>query len=363
MKTIRVKLKDRSYGIVIGRGLIKSCGKLLDKLDGLGRDAIVITNNRIAKIFCKTLSRSLKSGGFSALVLTIPDSEKAKSILTVSKLIDRISRYDIRRRPFILALGGGVVGDVAGFVAATYKRGIPYVQIPTTLLAQVDSSIGGKTAVDLPVAKNMVGAFYQPRLVISDTQALDTLPVNQIRNGIAEVIKYAAIQDAGLFEFLEKNRNGILKLREKSIEFIVSRSSSIKAGIVSKDEFDRKKVRAVLNFGHTIGHAVETASGYSGYSHGQAVAIGMAAASKISENLGMLAPEESERIIGLITKFGLPARIRKDLDLSDIYDAHRHDKKFFRTNCFVLLSRIGHARVVENVPDNVIRKVLKESFL
>jgi len=302
--------------------------------------------------------------GFTALFLTVPDSEKAKSIRTVTSLIDRISRYDVGRRIFIIALGGGVVGDVAGFVAATYKRGISYVQIPTTLLAQVDSSIGGKTAIDLPVAKNMVGAFYQPKLVISDTAALKTLPARQIKSGIAEVIKYGVIMDRGLFEFLEKNRAKILGLDEAALEFIVSRSSAIKADIVSRDEFDKKKIRAALNFGHTIGHAVEAASGYSGYNHGQAVAIGMAAAAKISSMLGIIPAPDAARIIALIEKFGLPARIRKDLDLSDIFDAHRHDKKFSSdTNLFVLPSRIGGARVVEGVPNRVIRKILKESFL
>jgi 3-dehydroquinate synthase len=362
MKTIRVRLKERSYDILVGKGLLKSCGRQLKSLD-IGKDAVVITNSRVATLFKKPLIKSLRSSGFTALILTVPDSEKAKSIRTLMSIIDHISRYDVGRRIFILALGGGVVGDVAGFAAATYKRGIPYIQVPTTLLAQVDSSIGGKTAVDLPVAKNMVGAFYQPRLVISDTQALKTLPAKQIKSGIAEVIKYGVIRDRGLFEFLEENREKILGLDEGSLEFIVSRSTSIKADIVSKDEFDRKKIRAVLNFGHTIGHAVEAASGYSGYSHGEAVAIGMAVASKISERLGILPSKDAARIIALIKKFGLPTRIRKDLDFSDIYSAHQHDKKFSKTNCLVLPSRIGHARVMEDVPDNVIRKVIKESLL
>jgi len=360
MKTIKVRLKDRSYNILVGKDLIASCGRRLKGLD-IGRDAIVITNNRVAGLFRRPVLRSLKSACLTALFLTVPDSEKAKSIRIVTGLIDRISRYDVGRRIFIIALGGGVVGDVAGFVSATYKRGIPYAQIPTTLLAQVDSAIGGKTAIDLPVAKNMVGAFYQPRLVISDIRALKTLPADQIRSGIAEVIKYGVIKDGVLFEYLEKNAGKIMALDDASLEFIVSRSSAIKAGIVSKDEFDRKDVRAALNFGHTLGHAVETASGYSGYSHGQAVAIGMAIASKISSRLGILPGREAARIISLIERFGLPSSIRKNLDFSDIYNAHQHDKKFAGTNRFVLPSRIGHVRIVEGVPDNVIRKVLKES--
>lgn len=361
-KKIRVRLKDRSYDILVGKGLLDNCGCRLKALD-IGKDPIVITNNRVAGLFRARLTGSLKKAGFSPLFLTVPDSEKAKSISTVAQLINRISRYDVGRRIFFIALGGGVIGDVAGFVAATYKRGTPYIQIPTTLLAQVDSSIGGKTAIDLPVAKNMVGAFYQPRLVMSDILSLKTLTAGQVRSGISEVIKYGVIADRGLFGFLERNLEKILDLDESALDFIVSRSSAIKADIVSRDEFDRKKIRAALNFGHTLGHAIETASGYAGYSHGQAVAIGMVIATNISLALGILPAPEASRIIALIENFGLPVRIKKGLDLSDIFDSHKHDKKFAGTNLFVLPSRIGHARIVEGVPDHVIRRALKENCL
>ncbi|MCX5678206.1 MAG: 3-dehydroquinate synthase [Candidatus Omnitrophica bacterium] len=359
MKKIRVRLGERSYDILIGRGLIGKCGRILKNLD-VGSDAVVITNRRVAALYKRAIEKTLKRNSFTAHFEFIADSEKAKSLSVASDVLNRLSRYDLNKRIFIIALGGGVVGDLAGFVASIYKRGVPYVQIPTTLLAQVDSSIGGKVGVDLDVAKNLVGSFYQPKAVISDVSAMRTLSVRQIRNGLAEIIKYGVIKDAALFGYLESNYKRIMKLEEGALEYIVSRSGKIKSDIVAKDELDRKRVRAVLNYGHTIGHAVEAAAGYSDrYGHGEAIAIGMLAAGRIASDLGLIKESEADRVERLIKKVGLPVSI-KGLAISKVYEAHLHDKKFADgRNRFILASRIGSARVVDGVAGSVIRNALK----
>lgn len=360
MKTIKVPLGKRSYDISIGRGLIRDCGSILKKLD-IGTDAVIITNSRLAAIYKKTIEKTLKGNGFTCRFEIVPDSEKAKSISVASAILNRLSRYDVGRCVFIIALGGGVVGDLAGFVASVYKRGIPYAQIPTTLLAQVDSSIGGKVAVDLSVAKNLVGSFYQPRAVIADVEALKTLSPRQIRNGLAEIIKYGIIKDAGLFRFLEAGYKKVLKLEKKALEHIVSRSCKIKADVVAKDEFDRKCVRAALNYGHTIGHAIEAAAGYSGkYNHGEAVALGMLVAGDMAVALGMLKEAQALRIGRLIEKVGLPVSI-KGVEIKRIYGSYLHDKKFINgRNRFILATKIGGVSIVEGVADSIIRNALKK---
>jgi len=359
MKKIRVLLGERSYNILIGRGLINNCGRILKNLE-VGSDAVIITNHRVAALYKYAIEKTLKRNAFTVHFEFIADSEKAKSLSVANVILNRLSRYDLNKRIFIIALGGGVVGDLAGFVASIYKRGIPYVQIPTTLLAQVDSSIGGKVAVDLDVAKNLVGSFYQPKTVISDVSAIQTLSSRQIRNGLAEIIKYGVIKDAALFRYLELNHKRIMKLEKGALEYIVSRSGKIKADIVARDELDRKRVRAVLNYGHTIGHAIETAAGYSGrYSHGEAIAIGMVVAGRIAADLGLIKKSEADRVERLIKKVGLPVSI-KGLAIPKIYEAHLHDKKFTNgKNRFILAGRIGAAGVVDGVADSVIRNALK----
>jgi 3-dehydroquinate synthase len=359
MKRVRIPLRKRSYDIRVGSGLLVSCGRHIRRL-GVGRDAVVITNRRLLRLYGKSLKSTLERSGFSVLFETVPDSEKAKSIKTASRLLNRIARHDVRRRIFLIALGGGVVGDLTGFVASIYKRGIPYIQVPTTLLAQVDSAIGGKAAIDMDVAKNIAGSFYQPMLVISDTSVLRTLPARQIRNGMAEIIKYGVIKDAGLFAFLESWRGDITKLGPRRLEEIIARASRIKAGLVARDEFDRKGIRAALNYGHTIGHAVETACGYSSrYNHGEAVAIGMVAAARISEALRIIKGGDVIRIESLIKKSGLPTTAR-GVDPDAVYRAHLHDKKFIRgANRFVLPAGIGRVRIVEAVPEDVVRRAVK----
>lgn len=360
MRKIRVHLNNRSYDIVIGHHAVERCAGLLKRLD-IGRDAVVITNRRLMRLYGKRLKLAL--GGpdvFKVRFWTVPDSERAKSAEVSMRLLNKIAAFDTRKDIFIIAFGGGVIGDLAGFVAAVYKRGIPYVQIPTTLLAQVDSSIGGKVAIDLPVAKNMVGAFYQPKLVISDTSLLESLSVQQIRNGLAEVIKYGTIKDSALFRFLEDNYAQILRGDKKALSHIVATSIGIKARVIEKDEFDKKGIRIILNYGHTLGHAIEAASSYSGrYSHGEAIAIGMVAAAKISVKMGIGKRDMLSRIERLVTCCGLPTSV-KDVRYSDIYKAHLHDKKFTNTkNRFVVPVKIGEIKTLEGVSDGIVREIVR----
>lgn len=359
MKRIRVSLGERSYEILIGHGLISNCGSLIKRLN-IGRDAVVVTNSRLSNLYKKALTRTLKKNGITAHFEIVPNSEKSKSISVATALLNRLSRYDLHKRIFIIALGGGVVGDLAGFVASVYKRGVPYIQIPTTLLAQVDSSIGGKVGIDLPIGKNLVGSFYQPKVVITDVSAIKTLPARQVRNGLAEIVKYGIVRDAGLFKFLESNFSRILGLEKKALEHVVSRSSKIKAEVVSRDELDTRGVRAALNYGHTLGHAIESASGYSKrYNHGEAVALGMLIAGRIAVELGMLKETDARRAEDLIRKVGLPTSV-KGVAASKIYASHLHDKKFIgRHNRFVLATRIGGVKIVERIPDSAIRNALK----
>ncbi len=359
MTRIRVRIGERSYDIVIGPGLLQKTGALLKKIRP-GKDAIVVTNRTLFKLYGKRLASVLKRGGFSVKFELVPDSEKAKSSLVATSLIDRIAAHDKYRRIFLITLGGGVAGDLTGFVASIYKRGVPYVQIPTTLLAQVDSSIGGKTAIDLPVAKNMAGAFYQPKIVISDLTLLKSLPVRQLKSGLSEIIKCGVISDKKIFEFLEHNYAKVLRRETRALEHVITHSAGIKARVVEKDEFDRKGLRAILNYGHTVGHAVEAASSYSGaYDHGQAVSIGMVVAARIAEKLKLLSARDALRIESLIERCGLPTRI-KGLKFSVIHDALTHDKKFVNGRArMVLPIGIGRVKVVDNVPERIIKEVLK----
>ncbi|MBP7055973.1 MAG: 3-dehydroquinate synthase [Candidatus Omnitrophica bacterium] len=359
MKRIRLPLGERSYHIVIGNRLISRAGHLLKGLS-VGTDAFIVSNPLVARLYSTSLKRSLKSSGISSFLEIIPDSEKAKSISVAERVLERIASRDTFRKVFIIALGGGVAGDLAGFLASVYKRGVPYVQIPTTLLAQVDSSIGGKVALDLPVAKNMVGSFYQPRMVISDTDVLKTLPRRQLTNGMAEIIKYGIIKDPALFAYLEKNYQNVLSADPQVLEYVIARSAAIKAAIVSKDEYDTTGLRAILNYGHTIGHAIEATSRYSGrYSHGEAVGIGMICAARISNILGMLDEKTLARITALIKHCGLPTSL-KGVSLPAIVKASRHDKKFVnKKNRLVLPKAIGKVKLVEGIPEGVIMEALK----
>lgn len=360
MKKITVNLGKRSYQIIIGYNIIGRLTDFIERLN-LGKDAVVITNTRIKKLAgCKILDR-LKKSGFNVEFEQVPDSEKSKSQAIAFSVIERISHFAKLKTPFIIALGGGVVGDLAGFIASVYKRGIPYIQIPTTLLAQVDSSIGGKVGIDLSCGKNLVGSFYQPRLVLSDIALLNTLPKNELTSGLAEVIKYGLIKDKVLFEYIEKNYQRISGLDRPSLEYIINKCALIKANIVTQDEKETKGVRTILNFGHTIGHAIEAAGNFKAYNHGQAVGLGMLAAAEISLDLGLLSSKEIiSRIKDLLYNVGLPLKI-EGLSRERIINAVAFDKKFIRgKNRFVLLRSIGEVVVKENIPQEVISKAVKK---
>jgi len=359
MRTIKLKLPKCHYKIIVGRDIISGLGKLTGALS-LGNYAYVITNSLVKRKYGHLIDNALRKAGFQIRFFLVKDSETSKSIRTASSVIQDIALCDKKKRIFIIALGGGVIGDLSGFIASIYKRGVPYIQVPTTLLAQVDSSIGGKTAVDLAEGKNLVGAFYQPRLVLSDTKLLETLDLRQIRSGLAEIIKYAAIKDARLFEYLEKHYKEILNLRPSAMEFVVSRCSYIKAGIVAKDEKEERGIRTILNFGHTIGHAIEAAQSYQGYSHGEAVALGMLCACDIGVTLTLTKQKTKDKLENLIKAAGLPDRINK-ISSGRIIKAHFYDKKFIgEKNRLVLIRDIGKTAIVNNIALDVIRKALEK---
>ncbi len=359
MKTINVNLKERSYKIIIGSGAIKTLPSIIKEMKYAGPIAIITdtlvaskTKNIYSKIFKK-----IKNESFQILV---PPTEKSKSFEVFQDVIQKISRKTKNHKPLIVALGGGVVGDLAGFVAASYKRGVPIIQIPTTLLAQVDSSIGGKVGIDLPEAKNLVGAFHQPKAVIIDFDFLKTLPLRQIRNGLGEIIKYSIIRDKGLFAYLDKNMKKLLKLDKNVLEKVVYTSALIKAEMVEKDERDVKDIRIILNFGHTLGHAIEAASEYSNaYNHGESVAVGMLLAGEIAKRLEMFSDKDFEKMKNLVKKAGLRTEI-KNLSLKKILSSHEYDKKFTSgANRFVLPRKIGHVDIVESIPELLIKTVLR----
>lgn len=359
MHTIKVDLKKRSYNIITGTKIMPVLGRCISRLN-LGNSAYIITNPYIKKRYGQALIDGLKPYGFNYKFKLVPDTEKSKDIKVAALLIKDLAKFDLKKRTFIIALGGGVIGDLSGFVASLYKRGIPYIQIPTTLLAQVDSSIGGKTAVDLSEGKNLVGAFYQPRMVFSDISLLNTLSKRQLSSGLAEVIKYGIIKDKQLFHYLEKNYKDIISLKAEKLEHIIRACVKIKANIVSLDEREEKGLRTVLNFGHTIGHALEAASGFNKYNHGEAIALGMLVALGISVKLGLIKVALLKRAELLINNVGLPVRISK-VSLEKILSRHYHDKKFMGSkNKFVLTTGLGKTRIVKDIPLKLISSAIKE---
>ncbi|MFC1576453.1 3-dehydroquinate synthase [Candidatus Omnitrophota bacterium] len=360
MKTVKVHLGPRSYSIYIGKGVISRIPSLLE-VAAPNTPLFVITNKKINTLHGKRLKKALKKISKKILFYEVPDSERSKSFPVYIKTIRRLARFARKTKPIVFTFGGGVIGDLGGFVASAYRRGVPYVQIPTTLLAQVDSAIGGKVAIDINEAKNIVGDFYQPEMVISELGFLKTLPERQLRNGLAEVVKYGIIKDSSFFAFLEKNISKVLKVEKKAVERVVFTSCKIKAGVVEKDELDTKDLRAVLNFGHTIGHAIEAASGYSKrLMHGEAVAEGMDLACQMALELGMIKPAAYRRISALIRTATTGTKKATPLKTKDILEKLSYDKKFIRgQNRFVLPVKIGSVKVVTNVPQTLVKKIIE----
>ena len=355
MRKIKVELGSNSYEVYIGSGLLAQAGRRL-KENGFSGKLVIITDPTVNRLYGEALNQSFTKEGLSVITLLVPEGEDQKSLETAGRLYHELTNSYAERTTPILALGGGVISDLTGFVAATYLRGVPLLQIPTTLLAQVDSSIGGKVAVDHGQLKNKIGAFYQPRLVIADTDTLRTLPTRELANGLAEVIKSAAIRDKKFFVFLEKNLDRIKSLDEGALEEVVFQSVRIKAEVVEKDERDTG-LRSILNYGHTIGHAVESASDFK-VEHGGAIAIGMVAAARISNKMGILNKNELVRLESIIEKAGLPTEM-PNLKVEKIIQAMKHDKKVLQDKLrFVLLKSIGSVFITDEVRLSLIEQVL-----
>jgi 3-dehydroquinate synthase len=358
MEHIRVELGERSYDIAIGSNIIEGIGESLSSLR-LSPKIALISNPTVFSLYGEQVSDEVRKAGFDLLTVTIPDGEQYKNLATLKNIYDELLKFRLDRKSALIALGGGVVGDITGFVAATYMRGIAYVQIPTTLLAQVDSSVGGKTGIDHELGKNMIGAFWQPKLVWIDVETLQTLPQREFLSGLAEVIKYGVIWDDNLFDFLEENKDKILNLDRDALAYLIKRSCEIKAEVVSKDERE-SGLREILNYGHTIGHAIETVTKYRRFLHGEAVAIGMHIEAWLSVILDLADKDQVSRIKALIDSYGLPSAIPSDVNVSSLFLSMQLDKKAVAGELkFILPEKIGNVRIQKGVPEKSIRESLQ----
>lgn len=342
MITVPVALEKSSYDIIVGEGLLEAVGELASEVITPGLCA-VLSDDQVATLHGEKILSSLSKAGFTPHLIVVPAGESSKSMGRATDLCDQLIGLGLDRKSSLFALGGGVVGDLSGFVASIHYRGIPLIQIPTTVVAQVDSSVGGKTGVNSPLGKNLIGTFHQPRLVISDTLALSTLPERVFHEGLAEVIKHAVIADAPMLDLLPPDTRSDLSP-------LIARNVSIKARIVAEDELETKGTRALLNFGHTVGHAVESIAGYGSLSHGECVAVGMVAALDLSVRLAGLPKGVAERVKEVISSCGLPTTLPHGLATADILSALGRDKKFDRGAIrFVLTSSLGSAFVSDKV--------------
>lgn len=351
-----VHLGARSYTVQIGPGLLDSAGPACAQLR-LGRRAAVVTQPAV-RPHAERVTESLRSAGFEPAVFVVTEGEESKSLREAERLWDGFLAHGLDRSSPVVAVGGGVVGDLAGFAGAAFMRGLPVIQVPTTLLAQVDASIGGKVAVNHPRGKNLIGAFHQPRLVLIDPEALRTLPEREYRSGLAEVVKTGAALDADLFRSLETGVDALRRRDAGLLEAVVATCCAAKARIVEQDEREETGVRMVLNYGHTVGHALEALSGYRRWLHGEAVAIGMVAAGRLAVRLGWTDAGAAERQEALLQGVGLPTRF-SGVDPREIVDALRHDKKARDGRVpFVLMRSVGRAEVCHEVPMDTVLQVL-----
>jgi 3-dehydroquinate synthase len=357
MEKVTVDLALRSYDIHIGEGILSGFGERM-KSFGFSPSIGVISNPTVFALYGDRVMRTLKDAGFDCFPVLIPDGEEYKDYVWSHYILTELLKRGLDRNSCIVALGGGVIGDITGFVASTYMRGIHFVQVPTTLLAQVDSSVGGKTGVNHYLGKNMIGTFYQPRLVWIDTGTLSSLPQRELISGIAEVIKYGIIRDAEFFGFLEKKRHDIMGLNAGALSFIIKRSCAIKAEVVSCDEKEAG-LRAILNFGHTIGHAIETETRYTRFLHGEAVGLGMCLESRLSEVLGLMHSEQISRIRNLIDFYGLPCRLPEDLGAGNLLSHMKRDKKVIAGEMtFIIPEMIGKVAIRKGIATADIERVL-----
>jgi len=356
MPTVRVNLAERSYDVVVDAGLLGRAADLIVQAGLGGRRAAVISDETVAKLHSAVLMASLESAGFRPTLHTVPAGESSKSMAHAEELCRGMIRAGHDRKSMVIALGGGVVGDLAGFVASIFFRGLPFVQIPTTIVAQVDSSVGGKTGVNVAEGKNLLGCFHQPRLVLVDPETLRTLPDREFREGFAEAIKHAAIRDAAMLDELD-----LLDLNTREVPAdLIARNIAIKARVVEADEHETMGLRALLNFGHTIGHGIEAAVPYGELLHGEAIALGMRAALVLSKRHAGLAPEVSERILALLSKFHLPLVLPEHITTEVIMKKLAADKKFSAGAIrFVVLDAAGSARITDKVTPNDLREAIE----
>jgi 3-dehydroquinate synthase len=343
------------YPALAGTGLLDRLGRHARKY--LPRDTcVLISDSNVAPLFAERVKQSLVSAGFRVVLIIIPAGEKSKTLKQAGAICDQMIAAGLDRQSFLVGLGGGMVGDISGFVAAIYHRGIPHIQIPTTLLAMVDSSIGGKTGVNARAGKNLLGAFHQPSLVINDLDVLKTLPPREFNQGFAEIIKHAIIADRKMFRILESWKAGAAPPLQRLIE----RNIEIKSRIVAKDEYDRTGARALLNFGHTVGHAIERAGNYRKFLHGEAVSLGIVAACAISMKKAGLPPDQRAAVVDLLGQFGLPTRLPSNFSRKKILDAVEFDKKFEGEKIgFIVTPRIGAAYVADKVTLNDVREAVR----
>lgn len=347
---IPVSLTRNPYEILVEQGALNRIGEFLAPLK-LGPRCALITDSNVNALYGKIVTEALEKAGYHVSLLVVPAGESSKCMAQAEKLCDGMINAGLDRTSFVAALGGGVVGDLAGFVAAIYYRGIPCIQIPTTVVSQVDSAIGGKTGVNATEGKNLIGAFHQPSFVLADPETLTTLPAREFNEGMAEVIKHAVIRDAGMLDALTC----------PATESLIARNVKIKAAIVAEDEFERHGLRALLNFGHTIGHAIENAAGYGRFLHGEAISLGLVAALNLSVKKAGLSLAESERVVNALRAFSLPTQLPSDLTTPDLMDALRKDKKFVSGSIrFVLTEKLGSAFVSKDITEDDIREAIEQ---
>ncbi|MFZ5523186.1 MAG: 3-dehydroquinate synthase [Pseudomonadota bacterium] len=356
MQTLTVGLGERSYPIHIGSGLLDHA-ELVKEHVPRNRVAIV-TNATVAPLYLEKLQAALRSLAVSSVPVILPDGEQYKNSATLNLIYDALLANRCERTTPLIALGGGVIGDMTGYAAATYLRGVPFIQIPTTLLAQVDSSVGGKTGINHPLGKNMIGAFYQPKLVLADTDTLNTLPDNELAAGISEVIKYGLIRDLAFFEWLEQNMGKLLARDTSALQYAISCSCQNKAEVVAADERESGE-RALLNLGHTFGHAIESGMGYGNWLHGEGVAAGTIMAADLSQRMGWISMQDVERIRKLVKRAGLPV-VAPDLGADKYLELMELDKKVEGGKMrFVLLKEVGRAVVQGDVPQQLLRQTIQ----
>ena len=354
MSTITVELGERAYPIIIEPNALQHTEALQQAIKG--KTVLIVSNTTVAPLYAEQMAQTVRDLGKTVYVHELPDGEAYKNLETLNTIFDALLTHQCDRKTTIIALGGGVVGDMAGFAAASYMRGVPFIQAPTTLLSQVDSSVGGKTGINHPLGKNMIGAFYQPQLVLADINSLNTLPERELSAGLAEIIKHGAIYDAEYFAWLEQNMPALRARDAVALTHAIVRSCEIKAEVVAQDERE-SGLRAILNFGHTFGHAIEAGMGYGNWLHGEAVGVGMVLAADLSHRLGQLSAVELERIRALTEAAGLPT-VAPKLGVDEMIQMMRLDKKSTAGNIqFVLLNGIGKAQV-QSADDDLVRATL-----